>query len=69
MRGLKGNHVDVFHGCNQLDSHADVIVLGQNSVILQYTGRKCDIVPYSDSYQPAMRKVPIVTGATAITNT
>ncbi len=67
IHGLKRD-VNVIYGRNELDSHADTIVLGKNSVILQYTGRECDVAPYSDSYEP-MRNVPIVTGATAITNT
>ena len=66
-RGLTREN-NVFHGRNDLDSHADTIVLGRNSAILQYTGRECDVAPYSDSYKP-IHNVPIVTSATAITNT
>ncbi len=66
-RGIQRD-TDVVHGRNELDSHADTIVLGRNSVIIHYTGRECDVAPYSDSYEP-MRNVPIVTGATAVTNT
>jgi hypothetical protein len=51
----------------ELDSHADTIVLGSNAVILQYTSRECDVSPYSDSYDP-IQNVPIVKGATAVTN-
>ena len=32
------------------DSHADMIVLGQNAVILNYTGRECAVSPYTDEY-------------------
>ena len=67
IRGISRD-ADVVHGRNELDSHADTIVLGRNAIILQYTGRECDVAPYSDSYEP-MRNVPIVTGATTITNT
>jgi hypothetical protein len=66
VHGLKRDG-DVVHGRNELDSHADTIVLGRNFVILQYTGRECDVAPYSDSYEP-IRNIPIVTGGTAITN-
>jgi hypothetical protein len=65
IHGLKRD-INLVHGCNEIESHADTIVLGQNSVILQYTGCECDVAPYSDK---PIRNVPIVTGATAITNT
>jgi hypothetical protein len=67
IHGLKRD-VNVVYGRNELDSHADTIALGKNSVIMQYTDRECHVAPYSDAYEP-MRNVPIVTGATAITNT
>ena len=50
----------------ELDSHADTVVLGRNSVVLTYTGRECDVSPYSDTYK-SITGVPIVTGATAWT--
>ena len=50
----------------ELDSHADTVVLGRNSVIISYTGRECDVSPYSDTYD-AIKGVPIVSGATAWT--
>ena len=50
----------------QLDSHADTVVLGRNCVILAYTGRECDVSPYSDTYE-AIQGVPIVSAATAWT--
>jgi PhoPQ-activated pathogenicity-related protein len=49
-----------------MDSHADTVVLGKNCVILAYTGRECDVSPYTDYYD-AIKGVPIVTGATAWT--
>ena len=52
----------------EMDSHADTAVLGRNCVILNYTGRECDVSPYTDSYE-AIKGVPIVTGATAWTST
>ena len=51
----------------EMDSHADTAVLGRNCVILNYTGRECDVSPYTDSYE-AITGVPIVTGATAWTS-
>ena len=50
----------------EIDNHADTCVLGKNFVVLEYTGRECDVTPYSDSYE-SVRDVPIVTGATAWT--
>jgi hypothetical protein len=55
------------HGCMEMNSHADTIVLGSNAIILQYTSRECDVSPYADSYEPFC-DVPIVTGATAVTS-
>ena len=51
----------------EMDSHADTAVLGRNCVILNYTGRECDVSPYTDSYE-AIKGVPIVTGASAWTS-
>lgn len=51
----------------ELDSHADTVVLGSNCVVLSFTGRECDVSPYSDTYQ-AIKGVPIVSGATAWTS-
>ena len=51
----------------ELDSHADTVVLGRNCVILAYTGRECDVSPYTDFYD-AIKGVPIVSGATAWTS-
>jgi hypothetical protein len=50
----------------ELDSHADTVVLGRNTVVLHYTGRECDVSHYSDTYK-SITGVPIVTGATAWT--
>lgn len=55
------------HGQVELDTHADTCVLGANFVILHYTGRVCDVSPYSPEY-PSIQNVPIVTGATAWTS-
>ena len=50
----------------ELDSHADTVVLGQNCVILSYTGRECNVSPYCETYE-FIKGVPIVSGATAWT--
>ena len=59
--------VDPIEGANELDTHADTCVLGRNFIITQYSGRECDVLPYSDAYE-AVTGVPIVTGATAWTD-
>ena len=51
----------------ELDSHADTVVLGNNCIILSYSGRECDVSPYTDTYD-AIKGVPIVKGATAWTS-
>ena len=48
----------------ELDSHADTIVAGRNCLILNYTGKECDVALYRDDYE-AVTNVPIVTAATA----
>lgn len=55
------------YGRMEMGSHADTLVLGSNSIILQYTSRECNVLPYADSYEPICN-VPIVTGATAVTS-
>ena len=52
------------YGKCELDSHADTIVTGSNCVILNYTGKVCDVSPYRDDYTP-VTNVPIVNAATA----
>ena len=51
----------------ELDTHADTCVLGQNFVVLHYTGRVTDVYGYSKELG-AIRDIPIVTGATAVQN-
>mgnify|MGYP003306013604 FL=1 len=53
----------VKNGRIELDSHADTIVAGSNCALLNYTGRECDVSPYTDSYSP-IKNVPIVKAAT-----
>jgi Reverse transcriptase (RNA-dependent DNA polymerase) len=56
----------IVYGKMELDSHADTVVLGRNCTILSYTGRECDVSPYTDFYD-AIKGVPIVSGASAWT--
>ena len=55
------------HGRVEMDSHADTTVLGSNCVVLAYTGKECEVSPYTDEYD-AIRNVPNVVGATVWTN-
>lgn len=48
----------------EFDSHADTIVFGRNCVVLNYTGRVCNVSPFTDSYK-SLDDVEIVTAATA----
>ena len=65
LQGIKT--ADVIYGQSELDSHADTIALGKNSIIMKYTGRECEVSPYADTYD-TIKKVPIVTGATGYTS-
>ena len=48
-----------------MDTQADTCVLGVNFIVLEYTGRVCDVYPYSQEYD-SVKDVPIVKGATAV---
>ena len=50
-----------------MDTHANNTVLGSNCVILSYTGKECEVSPYSSQYE-AVQNVPVVKGATVWTN-
>jgi hypothetical protein len=54
-----------FYGSVELDTHADTCVAGKNFIVLSFTGRECDVYPYSQQYE-AVRNIPIVSAATAI---
>ena len=45
------------------DSHANTIAASANCCILEYTGRICDVPPYSYKYKPVTGG-PIVKAAT-----
>jgi hypothetical protein len=51
----------------EMDTHADICVLGPNFVVLHYTSRECDVSPYTEVYE-SVKAVPIVSGATAWTD-
>ena len=51
------------YGCCEIYSHADTIVAGSNCVILQYTGKECNVKPYRDDYK-SVSNLPIVNAAT-----
>ena len=52
----------------EMDSHADTIVCGANCAVMYYTGKQCDVSPYTDAYE-AIKSVPIVQAGTAYDNT
>jgi hypothetical protein len=51
----------------EMDSHADTIVCGSNCTIIHFTGKECDVSPYTEEYEP-IKQVPIVQAATAYDN-
>ena len=60
------NIANKYHGRVELDSHDNKTFLGRNCIILAYTGKECEVSPYSDEYE-SIQKVPVVTGTTAWT--
>jgi len=50
--------------CTELDSHANMVVLGRNSFIFESTGKTCNVKPFSEEIGVA-EDVPIVDGAIA----
>jgi hypothetical protein len=47
------------HSSIEMDTHADTCVLGPNFIVLHYTGRECDVSPYTEVYEN-VKAVPIV---------
>ena len=47
-----------------LDLHTDKIVCGSNCIIIHFTGKECDVAPYTHAYETIMA-VPIVQSDTA----
>ena len=62
----EGQH-KVHHGRIDLDSHANTIVFGKNCEVLAFTGRECDVCPYTDTYD-SIKSVPIAKAGTAWTS-
>ena len=58
---------EVHHGRIELVSHADKIVFGKNCAVLSFTGRDCDVSPYTDTYD-SIKSVPIVKAGAACTS-
>ena len=54
----------MFYSTMNLDSHVDTIVCGSNRIIIHFTGKECDVAPYTDAYE-TIKAVPIVQEATA----
>ena len=54
----------VKYGRCELDSHADTTVAGSNCIVLQFTGKECDVSPYREDYD-SINNVPIAHVATA----
>jgi hypothetical protein len=58
-------HVQQFTmGRTDLDSHADTCCAGATAHVIEYTGKTCDVSPFSKEYN-AICNVPIVKAATA----
>ncbi len=49
----------------QLDSHADTSVFGRNFLVIAYTGRECDVMPYSDTHE-SVKGVSVATAWTCM---
>jgi hypothetical protein len=60
----QGSRGSVVYGHMEMDSHADTIVCGSNCVIMHFTGKECDVSPYTEEYE-SIKGVPIVQAATA----
>lgn len=51
-------------GQTESDNHAATHAVGRNFTLMYYTGRVCDVIPFSERYEP-LKNVDIVTAATA----
>ena len=54
------NRKNEYHGRIELDSHPDTTALDRNCVILTYTGKECEVSPYSGEYY-SIQHVSVVT--------
>jgi hypothetical protein len=53
----------VYERC-ELDSRADTCCAGATAYVIEYTGKVCDVYPYSPKYKPRSN-IPIVKAVTA----
>ena len=60
---VSSNTQGVYDGRVELDTHADTFVAGRNCLVMHFTERVCDVMPYSEEYE-AKKEVPIVQVAT-----
>jgi hypothetical protein len=52
---------------SEIDNHADTTYCGSNFTAIAFTGKQCNVSPFTDSYDKIMN-VPIATAATAWDN-
>ena len=64
----KSKQTGVVNSKIEMDSHADTIVCGSNCCIMDFTGKECEVSPYTEAYD-TIKGVPIVQAATAYDNT
>ena len=57
----------IYNGRVELDSHANTFVAGRNCILMHYTERVCDVMPYLDDYE-SKTAIPIVKAATGYTS-
>ena len=60
-------HYESYVGLTELDTHADTIVAGKNTIVMSYTDKVCEVSPYSSDYE-SVKDVPIITAATGYTS-
>ena len=65
LTGQKSN--PVYDGRLELDTHADTFVAGRNCTLMNISERVCDVMPYSDDYEPK-QGIPIGQVATGYTS-
>eukprot|EP00957_Ditylum_brightwellii_P202049 15328352-Ditylum_brightwellii.AAC.2 len=61
------DNVSARKSCTELDSHANMVVLGRNSTTLSNTGSTADVHPFSPEYN-ALEGIKIVDGAVLYTD-
>ena len=56
------NAQDNGHSCTKLDSHANIMVIGSEYFVFEYTSRTCNVAPF-DPKLGVYPQIPIVDGA------